>query len=332
MNKVIVTGGAGYIGSHTCVKLIEDGYTPIIIDNLSNTNIKNLNGIEKISKTKVKFFQSDCCNHRDLEKIISSENNIIGAIHFAAFKSVEESMRLPEKYFKNNLNSLRTLIEIMNLCKVDNIIFSSSCTVYGTPDILPVDETAPFKKAESPYGETKQMCEGIINKSKISSVSLRYFNPIGSHKSGLIGDRSKDKPANLVPILCEVASGLRDKLIINGLDYDTTDGSCVRDYIHVEDLADAHLNALKYCIDNNNKSVFNIGTGRGLSVIEIVRRFEKINKLKLNIEHGPRRHGDVAEIYSDTKKSKSILNWKAKKSVDEALESAWKWELKRASN
>ena len=329
MNNVIVTGGAGYIGSHTCLKLVEMGFTPIIIDNLSNTSVENINGIESLTNKKIKFYEIDCCNAKKLDKFIKKENGIIGAIHFAAYKSVEESVRIPEKYFNNNLNSLKSLVDVMQNNNLNNLIFSSSCTVYGSPDNLPVDENASFKKAESAYGETKQLCEKIIEESKLYSVCLRYFNPIGSHNSGLIGDRSTDKPANLVPIICEVASGKREKLIINGNDYNTKDGTCVRDYIHVEDLAQGHINALKYCIKNKNKSIFNLGTGQGLSVAETVRIFEESNNIKLNVEYGPRRIGDVAEIYSDTKKSNKNLKWIAKKSISNALKSAWNWELNK---
>lgn len=329
MNNVIVTGGAGYIGSHTCLKLVEMGFTPIIIDNLSNTSVENIKGIESLTNKKIKFYEIDCCNAKKLDKFIKKENGIIGAIHFAAYKSVEESVRIPEKYFNNNLNSLKSLVDVMQNNNLNNLIFSSSCTVYGSADNLPVDENASFKKAESAYGETKQLCEKIIEESKLYSVCLRYFNPIGSHNSGLIGDRSTDKPANLVPIICEVASGKREKLIINGNDYNTKDGTCVRDYIHVEDLAQGHINALKYCIKNKNKSIFNLGTGQGLSVAETVRIFEESNNIKLNVEYGPRRIGDVAEIYSDTKKSNKNLKWIAKKSISNALKSAWNWELNK---
>ena len=330
MNNVIVTGGAGYIGSHTCLKLVEMGFTPIIIDNLSNTSVENIKGIESLTNKKIKFYEIDCCNAKKLDKFIKKENGIIGAIHFAAYKSVEESVRIPEKYFNNNLNSIKSLVDVMQNNNLNNLIFSSSCTVYGSPDNLPVDENASFKKAESAYGETKQLCEKIIEESKLYSVCLRYFNPIGSHNSGLIGDRSTDKPANLVPIICEVASGKREKLIINGNDYNTKDGTCVRDYIHVEDLAQGHINALKYCIKNKNKSIFNLGTGQGLSVAETVRIFEESNNIKLNVEYGPRRIGDVAEIYSDTKKSNKNLKWIAKKSISNALKSAWNWELNKS--
>tara|TARA_B100000513_G_scaffold190818_1_gene115581 strand:+ start:225 stop:1214 length:990 start_codon:yes stop_codon:yes gene_type:complete len=329
MNKVIVTGGAGYIGSHTCFKLIKMGYTPVIIDNLSNTSIDNIKGIESITNKKLNFYEIDCCITKKLDMIIKKENGIVGAIHFAAHKLVEESVRLPKKYFNNNLRSLESLIDVMENNNLNNLIFSSSCTVYGSPDRLPVDENAHYKKAESPYAETKQLCEEIIKKSTLFSVCLRYFNAIGTHKSGLIGDRSADKPANLIPIICEVASGKREKLVINGNDYNTKDGTCVRDYIHVEDLAKAHINALEYCIKNKNKSIFNVGTGQGLSVAEMVRIFEETNNIKLNVEFGPRRCGDVSEIYSDTKKSNNYLNWKPEKSVSEALKSAWSWETKK---
>tara|TARA_A100001388_G_scaffold273917_1_gene256590 strand:+ start:347 stop:1336 length:990 start_codon:yes stop_codon:yes gene_type:complete len=329
MNKVLVTGGAGYIGSHTCLKLIEMGYDPIIIDNLSNTSIENVKEVENITNKKIKFYEIDCCISKKLDVVVKKENGIIGAIHFAAYKSVEESVRLPEKYFNNNLKSLQSLIDVMHNNNLNHLIFSSSCTVYGSPDSLPVDENAPLKKAESPYGETKQLCEKIIEESSLFSVCLRYFNPIGSHNSGLIGDRSADKPANLIPIICEVASGKRKKLIINGNDYNTKDGTCVRDYIHVEDLAIAHINALKYCVRNKSKSIFNVGTGQGISVAETIRIFEESNKIKLSVEVGPRRAGDVAEIYSDIKKSSKYLKWKAEKSISDALKSAWNWETKK---
>ena len=213
--------------------------------------------------------------------------------------------------------------------KVNNLIFSSSCTVYGTPDQLPVTESYPFKKAESPYGETKQMCENILQKSDINSISLRYFNPIGSHRSGLIGDCSADKPANLIPIICEVAKGIREKLIVNGDDYNTIDGTCVRDYIHVVDLAKSHVSALNYLLKNPTKDVFNIGTGKGLSVLEAVHFFEKVNKEKINYSIGPRREGDVEEIYTNNTKVEELLNWKAEISVETAMADAWNWELKK---
>ena len=246
MNKknILVTGGAGYIGSHTIIELFNSGYRPIIVDNLSNTLIKNIKGIEEIIKEKVTFYNLDCTDFNKTEKLFKTERNIDAVIHFAAYKSVEESIRKPKKYFSNNVGSLKTILKLMNKYNVRNIIFSSSCTVYGSPDTLPVNEVSPLKKAESPYGETKQLCEKLIDNCDINSISLRYFNPVGSHESGLIGDCSADKPNNLVPIICEVASGKRNSMQIFGDDYNTSDGTCIRDYIHVLDLAKAMFQRL----------------------------------------------------------------------------------------
>ncbi len=324
--KILVTGGVGYIGSHTVLELIKEGFQPIIVDNLCNSSVRNLEGIKTITGVNVKWYNVDCSIEQELNEVFENEQEINGAIHFAAYKSVEESVRLPEKYYKNNIDSLEVLLDQMIKHKVNNIIFSSSCTVYGTPDQLPVTESSPFKKAESPYGETKQMCENILQKSDVNSISLRYFNPIGSHSSSLIGDCSSDKPANLIPIICEVAKGVREKLIVNGDDYNTIDGTCVRDYIHVVDLAKSHVSALKYLLKNPKKDVFNIGTGKGLSVLEAVHFFEKVNKKKINYSIGPRRDGDVEEIYSDNTKVEKLLNWKAEISVEAAMTDAWNWE------
>tara|TARA_B100000959_G_scaffold266748_1_gene309522 strand:- start:1310 stop:2302 length:993 start_codon:yes stop_codon:yes gene_type:complete len=324
--KILVTGGVGYIGSHTVLELIKEGFQPIIVDNLCNSSVRNLEGIKTITGVNVKWYNVDCSIEQELNEVFENEQEINGAIHFAAYKSVEESVRLPEKYYKNNIGSLEVLLNQMIKHKVNNIIFSSSCTVYGTPDQLPVTESSPFKKAESPYGETKQMCENILQKSDVNSISLRYFNPIGSHSSSLIGDCSSDKPANLIPIICEVAKGVREKLIVNGDDYNTIDGTCVRDYIHVVDLAKSHVSALKYLLKNPKKDVFNIGTGKGLSVLEAVHFFEKVNKKKINYSIGPRRDGDVEEIYSDNTKVEKLLNWKAEISVEAAMTDAWNWE------
>jgi len=327
--KVIVTGGAGYIGSHTIVELLAAGFHPIIVDNLCNSSVKNLEGIQAITGVNVKWYNVDCSIEEELNEVFENEQEINGAIHFAAYKSVEESTRFPEKYYKNNIGSLEVLLKLMKQSKIDNLIFSSSCTVYGTPDILPVTEDAPFKKAESPYGETKQQCENILHTSDIKSISLRYFNPIGSHSSGLIGDCSADKPANLVPIICEVAKGVREKLIVNGNDYNTIDGSCVRDYIHVVDLARAHVAALHYLLQNQKKDVINIGTGKGLSVIQAIQYFEQANNKRINFSIGPRRDGDVEEIYSDNTKVERLLNWQAEVPVKKAMKDAWNWELKK---
>ena len=261
--------------------------------------------------------------------IFETEKNISGIIHFAAYKSVEESTKNPKKYYDNNIGSLEILLDCMNKYKVNNLVFSSSCTVYGSPDKLPVDESALFKKAESPYAETKQLCEKVLQESSINFVSLRYFNPIGAHGSGLIGDCSSDKPANLVPIICEVANGIRENLIVNGNNYNTIDGTCVRDYINIIDLAESHVSALFYLLENNQNNFFNIGTGKGLSVLQAVDAFEKANKIKINFSIGNRRIGDVEEIYSDNKKVKKILNWEAKRSIKDAMKSAWKWQLNK---
>ena len=327
--KILVTGGLGYIGSQTVVDLIQEGFQPIIVDNLCNSSKKNLEGINTITDTTVKWYNVDCTDEEEFSVVFEKEENIVGAIHFAAYKSVEESLRIPEKYYQNNIGSLEVLLKLMNQFKVERLIFSSSCTVYGNPDILQVTEEAPFKKAESPYGETKQHCEEILQSSTIKSISLRYFNPIGSHNSGLIGDCSADKPTNLVPIICEVAKGVREKLIVNGDDYNTIDGSCVRDYIHVVDLARSHVAALQYLIKNPKKEVFNIGTGEGLSVLKAIHCFENANNRKINYEIGPRRGGDVEQIYSDNTKVKKVLNWKATISLERAMKDAWNWELKK---
>jgi UDP-glucose 4-epimerase len=324
--KILVTGGAGYIGSYTIIELYKVGYMPIIIDNLSNTYYKNLLGINKIVKTNIPFHNIDCSDLNQMLKFFESHINIYACIHFAAYKSVSESLENPKKYYDNNIGSTEILLKCLEKSNFKNLIFSSSCTVYGIPDILPVNEKAPFKKAESPYGETKQKCEILINSSSCNSISLRYFNPIGSHNSGLIGDCSSDNASNLVPIVAEVACGIRDRLIVNGDDYDTKDGTCIRDYIHVQDLAVAHVKALNYLLENKVKEVFNVGTGNGLSVLDIINTFEEVNKLKVNYNFGPRRLGDIQEIYSDGDKIMNVLRWKADKTINEALISAWNWQ------
>ena len=324
---ILVTGGAGYIGSHTVVELYKSGYRPIIVDNLSNTSLSNVTGIEEIINSKVSFYEFDCTNVDQMNSLFKLERNIEAIIHFAAFKSVEESVREPDKYFSNNIGSLEVLLEIMTNNKVENIIFSSSCAVYGTPDILPVNELAPFKKAESPYGKTKQLCEKLINESLINSISLRYFNPIGSHESFLIGDCSSDEPNNLIPVICQVASGKRNSMIIFGNDYNTFDGTCVRDYIHVIDLARAHVLAVNHILRNNKiKTTYNLGSGNGLTVNEVINSFEKANNVKISYEIGPRRDGDIDKIYSDNSKIYNELSWSPKISFESALKTSWGWE------
>ena len=326
MKKIIVTGGAGYIGSHTVVELYNSGFTPIIIDNLCNSSIKNIEGISKILGGIIKWHNVDCTNQKSIDLVFEKEKNIEGVIHFAAYKSVENSVREPQKYHENNIGSLEVILESMRKNNVKNIIFSSSCTVYGSPDILPVTEDAPFKKAESPYGETKQLCEKLLEKDSCNSVSLRYFNPIGSHSSSLIGDCSTDKPTNLVPILTEVAIGKREQITVFGYDYNTPDGSCIRDYIHVVDLANSHVKALNYLIENSGKHAFNVGTGIGISVLEAIQSFEQANNLKINYKVGERRDGDIEQIFSDGTQVKEKLNWEAKQTLKQAMIDAWNWE------
>jgi len=326
MRKILVTGGAGYIGSHTVVELTAAGYTPIIVDNLCNTSTQNIEGIEKIIGNKIKWHNTDCTDKVGMDKVFTEEGTIEGAIHFAAYKAVEESVQSPQKYYDNNMGSLKVLLECMHKNKVKNIIFSSSCTVYGMPDILPVDENAPFKKAESPYGETKQICEGMLKDDTCNSVALRYFNPIGSHSSSLIGDCSADKPSNLVPIITEVAIGKREKITVFGDDYNTPDGTCIRDYIHVVDLAKSHVLAMDFLINNPGKHAFNVGTGIGVSVLDAVKAFEKTNNLSINYSIGPRRDGDIEQIYANGSLVKSKLGWEAKESLEKAMKSAWEWE------
>ena len=325
--NILITGGAGYIGSHTVIELYNSGYRPIIVDNFSNSSIKNIEGIEQIIKDKVAFYKFDCTDINQMNQLFKLENNIEAVIHFAAFKAVEESVREPKKYYDNNIGSLNIILSMMKKYELDNIVFSSSACVYGIPEILPVSELAPFKKAESPYGETKQLCEKLIDGADINSISLRYFNPVGSHETCLIGDCSADKPNNLVPIMCEVASGKRDSMQIFGNDYKTIDGTCVRDYIHVVDLAKAHVAALNHILNCKKiKTAYNIGVGKGVSVQEVVDSFEKVNDIKISYKIGPRRAGDVEEIYSDNSKINNELNWFPVMSFESALKTAWKWE------
>ena len=326
MRKILVTGGAGYIGSHTVVELIEAGYTPIIVDNLCNTSIQNIKGIEKIIDKKIKWHNTDCTDKQAMDKVFNKEGKMEGAIHFAAYKAVEESVKNPQKYYDNNLGSLKVVLQCIGENNVKNIIFSSSCTVYGMPDVLPVDENAPFKKAESPYGETKQLCEQMLKEDACNSVALRYFNPIGSHSTAIIGDCSADKPSNLVPIITEVAIGKREKVTVFGDDYNTHDGTCIRDYIHVVDLAKSHVKAMSFLIKNAGKHAFNVGTGIGISVLDVIKAFEQTNKLRINYSIGPRRDGDIEQIYANSNLVKEKLGWEAKETLKQAMISAWEWE------
>lgn len=332
MKKIIVTGGLGYIGSHTVCELSLAGYEPVIIDNLSNTSIENLYGIEKLLNKRIAFHQIDCANATVMEQFFSNIDGVLGVVHFAAYKSVEESVFNPDKYYANNVGSMEVMINCCEQFGIENLIFSSSCTVYGQPEQLPVTEQSPFLKAFSPYGHSKQLCEELLDATDLNSVSLRYFNPIGAHPSALIGDRSGDKPANLVPILTQVAAQKKDKLMVFGDDYNTIDGSCVRDYIHVQDLAESHVKALEYLLANRGKDVFNIGTGKGLSVLKAIQLFEEANQIKVPFQIIDRRAGDVACIYADTEKAEKKLNWRAKKHFKEAMLDAWNWEIKQNKN
>jgi UDP-glucose 4-epimerase len=329
MRKIIITGGAGYIGSHTVVELYKSGFTPIIIDNLCNSSERNIKGISEILGKDIKWHNVDCTNQKEIDNIFELEGNIEGIIHFAAYKSVEESVQNPKKYYENNIGSLEVILNSMEKYKVNNIIFSSSCTVYGIPNLLPVTENAPFKKAESPYGETKQLCEKILMENNFSSVSLRYFNPIGSHPSSLIGDCSADKASNLIPIITETAIGKRKNITVFGNDYNTSDGTCIRDYIHVVDLAKSHVKSMDFLIKNDGKHAFNIGTGIGVSVLQAISIFEKSNNIKVNYSVGPRRSGDIEQIYANCDLSQEKLNWKGKQTLKQAMIDAWNWEKKK---
>ena len=332
-NKILVTGGLGYIGSHTTVELINQGFHVTIVDNLSNSEIFILDRIEKITGTRPKFYEFDLTERKKTENCFN-ENNFDGVIHFAALKSVSESIKKPLEYYNNNIKSLENILESMKIYSVRNIVFSSSCTVYGQPEELPVDERAPFKKAESPYTETKQISEKIIEKvtnsnNNISAISLRYFNPVGAHSSALLGELPKGIPNNLVPFITQTAAGIRDRLVVFGDNYDTHDGTAVRDYIHIEDLSEAHIAALErilYFKNENPYEYYNVGTGKGYSVMDVIGSFEKVNNIKLNYVFSERREGDIEKIFSDNKLSKKKLNWSSKKSLDDMMRSAWNWE------
>ncbi len=329
--KVLLTGGAGYIGSHTAVELIQQGFEVTLLDNLSRSEKRIVDGIEKITGQRVSFHQGDCNNSAFLDSVFET-NQIDSVIHFAAFKSVNESVQQPLLYYQNNVGSMTALLQAMAKFHVNEIIFSSSCTVYGEPDQIPVDESAPFKKAESPYGATKQMCERILEdciqaSQPLRSVSLRYFNPVGAHPSALIGELPIGTPSNLVPYVTQTAAGIRQKLTVFGNDYNTLDGSCVRDFIHVVDLAKAHVTALqKINTLQNRNEVFNLGTGIGVTVLDLVKRFIKTTGIPLNYEVGPRRAGDVEKIYADPAKAANMLGWRTQLSLEDSLLHAWQWE------
>ena len=336
--NVLVTGGAGFIGSHTVVELVNAGFFPVIIDDLSNSSEQVLLGLKKILGKEIPFYKADCSDFEVVEEIVK-KHKIEGVIHFAAFKAVGESVENPIKYYKNNIGSLLNVLEVMQATKVKNLVFSSSCTVYGQPDLIPVTEDTPKKRAESPYGNTKAMAEDILedvikSNEPMSIISLRYFNPVGAHESAEIGELPNGIPSNLIPFVTQTAIGKREKLVVFGDDYDTIDGSNVRDFIHVVDLAKAHVAALNLLKEKHGNfyDVFNIGTGRGNSVLEVIQTFEKANNVKLNYEIGARRSGDIEKIFGNVEKAKDILNWQTEKSLEESLKDAWAWELKLKNN
>lgn len=335
MAKILVTGGCGYIGSHTIVDLITNGYDVISVDNNSRSNATILEGVEKITGKKVKNYKVDLCNFDDTFAIFQENTDILGIIHFAAYKAVGESVQKPLMYFENNLTSLINLLKCVQEFEVPFFVFSSSCTVYGSPDEIPVTEKTPPKPAESPYGYTKQMGEQIINEFAKSSgtqcILLRYFNPVGAHPSIQIGEMPIGKPQNLVPAIAQTAIGKLPKMVVFGDDYDTRDGSCIRDYIHVSDIAHAHTLSIQYL--ENQKTpvlceVFNLGTGNGVTVLEAIKSFEKVSGIKLNYEIGPRRSGDIVAIYANNNLAKEKLGWNPKFSLDEMMLTAWEWEQK----
>jgi UDP-glucose 4-epimerase len=334
MSKILVTGGAGYIGSHTAVALIEAGYETVIADNLNNSRADAIDNIEKITGVRPSFYKVDTSCRKETGKIFSDHPDIAAAIHFAGHKAVGESVKKPLMYYRNNLDSLMTVVECMMENGAANIVFSSSATVYGQPDILPATETSPIKKASSPYGSTKQICETVLEDScaaypGMKTVLLRYFNPVGAHSSALIGELPSGVPNNLMPFITQTAAGIREKLRIFGNDYGTPDGTCIRDYIHVEDLASAHVRAMERLLGAKMETpceVFNIGTGRGISVLEMVRAFERVTGVKLNHEFAPRREGDAESVWADTSKAEKILGWKAARTLDDMILSSWNWE------
>lgn len=339
MNQVLVTGGCGYIGSHTIVDLIENGFDVLSVDSLINSTELPLKGIEKITGKRVKNYKIDLCDLEKVEQIFIENKRIIGVIHFAALKSVNESVDQPIEYFQNNLNSLLSVLKLSKKYGVNNFIFSSSCTVYGNVEKSPVTENTPLQKAESPYGMTKQMGEEIIEayaKANLGSnnILLRYFNPGGAHESSLLGE-SPNNAKNLIPVITETGIGKRKSLTVFGNDYETRDGTCIRDFIHVMDLANAHTKALRFLIDKKNNQpveIFNLGIGQGVTVLEAIKAFEKISGKKLNYSLGEKRVGDVMAIFSDFEKANKLLGWNPSRNIEDIMRTAWKWELSRSNS
>jgi UDP-glucose 4-epimerase len=329
--NILVTGGAGYIGSHTLVELIESGFKNIIsIDNYSNSTAETYQRIKQITGVDIEHYELDLCNEKALDGFFS-DHSFASVIHFAALKSVPESVEQPLLYYENNLRSLINLLQCMDHHKVTQIIFSSSCSVYGNPELLPVTESTPVQKTESPYANTKKIAEEILAdqcraKAELKAISLRYFNPVGAHASALLGELPLDRPNNLFPILCQVAAGKRKELTVFGDDYNTPDGSCIRDYIHVSDVAEAHVKALSLFDKMEGMEIINIGTGRGISTLEAARAFEKYNDIKLNYRIGNRRAGDVESIYANSQYARERMDWEASRDIEDMVKSAWKWQ------
>ncbi len=333
MKKILVTGGCGYIGGHTIVDLIQNGFDVISVDDLSKGSIKMIEGIEQVTGRKVKNYKVDLCNLDDTEAIFLENPDIEGIIHFAALKSVPESVSEPIMYFRNNINSLLNILQCAEDFDVDNFVFSSSCSVYGNSGTLPVSEGTPFAEPESPYARTKVMGEAICRDftfahKDFNTILLRYFNPVGAHPSALIGE-FQDLSESVVPVITGTAIGKRQEMTVFGNDYSTRDGSCVRDYIHVMDIANAHTRALQYIIEDRNKSnceIFNLGTGNGVTVLELIAAFEKVAGIKLNYKVGGRRPGDIAEIYADNERARKVLGWQLEYGLDAMMDTAWRWE------
>ncbi len=337
--KILVTGGTGYIGSHTVVELQQSGYEVIIIDNLSNSSVEVVDQIAKITGTRPGFEKTDLSNADETASFFRKHGDISAVIHFAAFKAVGESVLEPLKYYSNNIMSLVHILTAMQKHGILHLVFSSSCTVYGQPDVLPVTEDAPVKEALSPYGYTKQVCERIIQDtspvSGTQAIMLRYFNPIGAHDSALIGELPLGVPNNLMPYITQTAVGKRKCMDVFGGDYNTPDGTAIRDYIHVVDLAKAHVIALRYLSGQKNKEaveIFNLGTGKGYSVLEVIRSFEKMSGISLRYQITRRRPGDIEKVWADTSLANNVLNWKAERDMDDMTSSAWKWELELKKN
>lgn len=333
MKIILVTGGAGFIGSHTVVELQDAGYEPVIVDNLYNASIDVIDNIAKITGKKPAFEKVDCCDIDELENVFKKYGDIESIIHFAAYKAVGESTEKPREYYRNNLVSLLNLLDLMPKYGVKGIVFSSSCTVYGQPEHVPVNENSPILPANCPYGNTKQICEEIIRDTvaagvPVKSILLRYFNPIGAHPSSLIGELPNGVPLNLVPYVTQTAIGIREQLSVFGDDYNTRDGSCIRDYIDVVDLAKAHVLAITRILEKETDpvEVFNLGTGNGVSVLELVKSFEQATGVKVNYRIAPRRAGDVEQVYADCTKANKVLGWKAEVPLEETLRNAWEWQ------